>query len=190
MTGSVTPELLRALCHELRGPIGAAGNWVHVLSAPEADAATRARALSGLKDDVRAMAAALDLVSNLASVLSATEAAVAPIDIDSCLRSLADALPSERRAVVRVSEPALRMLGDPARLRELLWLLLNGPPPASDLAVSSEKDAVVIVVTVNRTPPPLPLALATALSGHLGGSLTVEAAEKETRIRLRLDRAI
>lgn len=149
MTDSVTPELLSALCHELRGPLGALGNWVHVLSAPEADAATRARALSGIKDDVRAMSAALDLVSTLGSVLSAPEAARAPVEVESLLHRLVDATPGSR------------------------------------LAVSTEGDHVVFILTFDRPPRFLPLALARALGEHPDGELSVETSEREARLRFR-----
>jgi signal transduction histidine kinase len=116
VTNSVTPELLSALCHELRGPLGALGNWVHVLGASEADEKTRARALEGLRDGVRTMGTAFDLIAAFTSLQSAAKST--STETEAFLKRLVEATPESSLVTSREGEYVLFIvtLGEPARL--------------------------------------------------------------------------
>jgi len=191
VTDRVTPELLSALCHELRGPLGALGNWVHVLGVPNLDPAVRARALSGLTEDVRAMSGVIDQLSALAAALSGPKADIT-IDAGSFLRGLVEekAKESGHQTRLRVSEPSLRVLGDPARLREMLGLFLGPTHPADEVAVTGDAGRVVIAITLSDLQPrSLSIALARVMAEHQAGDLVAVVAPKHTLLRFRLRRA-
>jgi len=137
------------------------------------------------------MSAAIDQVSALASLQSGKNPTLTGIEIDSWLSSLVDAAAqaSGRRTLLRISEPSLRVLGDPARLRELLWLYLGDSPPASELAVTADGEDVFFTLELAQPARSLPLTLARALAEHQGAEAITPAVGKPTQLRFRLRRA-
>lgn len=190
MADALSPAVLSALCHELRGALGAVGNWVHVLGVPNLEASRGECALRSLNDDIRAMGGAIDQLSNLASALSAPNETL-PILAGPFLQTLAE----ERQATghqtaVRVSDPLLRLLGDPARLRDMLWPFLAAPLAPDEVAVTAEPDVVVVTLRLgDPRPRPLSLVIAGVLARHQDGDLVATVGEDGTILRFRLRRA-
>src|SRR5262245_53173751 len=61
------PEFVAALCHDLRGPLGAIGTWVHVLNSNRATPETQARALASMTADVKVLGGFIEQLSMLGS---------------------------------------------------------------------------------------------------------------------------
>ncbi len=111
------PAFLLALCHDLRGPLGAIGTWLHVLGSGKADAATEQQALAAMQRDVGCQRRLIERLDDLSSILGGTLVpSIEEVDLVALLQDLGV------RVEAQGSSP--RVLADPARLRQLLAILL------------------------------------------------------------------
>jgi signal transduction histidine kinase len=123
-------EFLATVSHELRTPLNAVLGWVHLLQTGKLDGPTAGRGLEAIQRNVRLQA---KLTSDL---LDASKALTGNLLLATHLTSLGDAvhqginaIESAARAksvVLNVSLPDTPMvvLGDPSRLRQIVWHLL------------------------------------------------------------------
>lgn len=191
MKDRLTPDLLRALCHELRGPLGAMGNWVHVLESGKASEEARARAIDALGRDVRAMNELVGRLSNLASLMEGPTTELVIVDTAPFVEDLLAAAAHESGRPVPVSFAAstCQVLASPGRLRELLWPFVAAPPDSPDralsLAVLAEEARVAFTIEA-RYPRSLSMALAGALLEMQGGDMVVTEGAAQTLLRFRL----
>jgi signal transduction histidine kinase/ActR/RegA family two-component response regulator len=123
-------RFLAVLSHELRTPLSAILGWVRVLGL-DADAATRARGLQAIDRNARAQARLVDDLLDLSRIaagkLDLTRAPVAVGEI--ALNVVESAQPGADAASVTLAleqppTPCV-VLGDEARLQQLLWNLVN-----------------------------------------------------------------
>jgi K+-sensing histidine kinase KdpD len=188
---ALSPELLAALCHDLRGPLGAMSNWLQVLGSESASPETRARALTLITGDVRAMGALVGQLSDLATALSDESTAHAAIDLGPFLKSVLDAAAAGTPAL-EISGPSCRAIADPVKLRQMIWPLVSpsgkGSVSARKVEIREEVDSVEIAIECSH-PRPLAVALARALAHNQGGELRETSKDGLTVLSFRLRRA-
>jgi hypothetical protein len=180
------PAFLKALSHDLRGPLGAIGTWIHVLRSGRVDAATQEQALSAMQREVGAQSRLLEQLDELLSILGGTSwPSVEEVDLVSLLRELGAELQG------KVSPPPM-VLADPRRLRQIFTILLPGdaaseaPSPVL-IADDAGPDALAIRGNARRGPPGLVgLTLARALAELQGGHLTTSPTPEKTSFEILL----
>jgi K+-sensing histidine kinase KdpD len=188
---ALSPELLAALCHDLRGPLGAMSNWLQVLGSESASPETRARALTLITGDVRAMGALVGQLSDLATALSDESTAHAAIDLLPFLKSVLEAAASGSPAL-EISGPSCLAIADPVKLRQMIWPLVSpsnkGSVSARKVEIREEPDSVEIGIECSH-PRPLAVALARALAHNQGGEMRETSKDGLTVLSFRLRRA-
>jgi signal transduction histidine kinase len=173
------PAFLLALCHDLRGPLGAIGTWLHVLGSGRADPATQQQAVAAMQRDVGSQRRLIEQVSDLSSILAG---ALLPTIQDVELSSVVEPLGAQLQA--QGALPTVR--ADPARLRQLLAILLGviegaaAMSPAPVLVAGAEGPGVLSIRGRARKEGPglVGLTLARALVELQRGRLEIaQAAE-------------
>ena len=180
------PAFLASLCHDLRGPLGAIGTWIHVLGSERADAATRQQALAAMRRDVAAQGSMIEQLADLASLFGGTLVlAVAEVDLASLVEQVG--------AGLQVEGPPPRVLADPKRLSQLLEILLPTPtdtPDAAPPVLTAKADAPGVCVLRGLTrkggPALVGLTLARVLAEVQGGDLAISEILEGTVFVLRL----
>jgi K+-sensing histidine kinase KdpD len=189
----VSPEFLAALCHDLRGPLGAMSNWLQVIGSESASPETRARALTLITGDVRAMSALVGQLSDLGAALSNETASLIAIDLLPFLKSVVQAAAEGAAPALDVSGPSCMALADPVRLRQMIWPLVTpsdkGSVPARKLEIRADVEVVEIGIECGH-PRPLSVALARALAQSQGGELREISKDGVTTLGVRLRRAV
>lgn len=164
------PAFLASLGHDLRGPLGAIGTWIHVLGSEKADAATQRQALAAVQSSVAAESHLVDHVSDLASILAGTlRLTVEEVDLGSLLKDLG--------VECRMPWPSsAKVVADPSRVRQLLAILLPRERPGPVLVAHDESLGMVSVRGNRHGGPGLVAStLARALADLQGGRLTIAA---------------
>jgi signal transduction histidine kinase len=130
MANRMKDEFLATVSHELRTPLNAVLGWVHLLRTGKLDAATADRGLEAVERNIRLQA---QLTGDL---LDVSKALTGRLQIESRPTALNEAAehaalaaePAARARGVRVErqlpDRPLVVLGDAARLRQILWHLL------------------------------------------------------------------
>lgn len=179
LTEPLNADVLAAVCHDLRGPLGALGTWVHVLSSGKARPETQAQALTAMATDVQAMGGLIEQLSILSALWSGKD----PLSIESV--DVVPLLQSARQGAVQggdllvsveAGEPSISLPADRVRLTQLVSLFaslgLTGRYGIRTLSARRGSGRVVIAVGLGGiTPRPLAVALAQALCFTLGGTL-------------------
>jgi signal transduction histidine kinase len=180
------PAFLKALSHDLRGPLGAIGTWIHVLRSGRADAATQEQALSAIQRDVGAQSRLLDQLDDLSSILGGTSRpSVEEVDLVSLLKELGAELQG------RVSPPPT-VLADPRRLRQIFTILLPGdaaPGAPSPVLIADDASPATLAIRGSARrgmPSPVGLTLARALVELQGGHLTTSPTPEKTSFEIQL----
>ena len=180
------PDFLGALCHDLRGPLGAIGTWIHVLGSGRADTVTQQRALAAMQRDVTTQTRLVEQLADLSSILGGT-LVLSTEELD--LLSLVEELGAELQA--RPSPP--RVFADPVRLRQLLAILLpaTGGSPAvlrPVVTVDHTSPGALRIRGIARKGSPglVGLTLARALAAAQGGRLTISSAAEGTAFAIEL----
>jgi hypothetical protein len=175
------PAFLASLGHDLRGPLGAIGTWIHVLGSEKADAATRTQALVAAQSSVAAQSHLVEHISDLASILAGTlRLALEEIDLGSLLQDLG--------VEPRTTWPSSSIvIADPGRARQLLAILLPRERPGSVL-VGHDEGLGMVSVRGNRHGGPGLVAstLGRALADLQGGRLTITGGKDGTAFVLEL----
>jgi signal transduction histidine kinase len=124
-------EFLRTISHELRTPLNAVLGWVHLLRTGKLDTATSTRGLECIDRNVRLQAR---LTSDLLDISKALTGRLRldcrPLSLVSIARDVAaSAVPAAQAKGVLVrtefAEGAVPVLGDEARVRQIVWHLLT-----------------------------------------------------------------
>jgi signal transduction histidine kinase len=176
------PGFLAALCHDLRGPLGAIGTWIHVLGSGRADEATQQQALLAMQRDVLAQGRLIDHLADLSSILGGTfSISTAEVDLVPLLESLG--------AELRAEAMATKVLADPRRLRQLLEIFVPAAEGARPVltATAGEPGVLLIQGLAHRGGPGfVRLTLARALANAQGGQVTTSGATEGTVFVIRL----
>jgi signal transduction histidine kinase len=177
------PAFLAAVGHDLRGPLGAIGTWIHVLASGRADAATQQQALAAMQRDVAQQGRLIAQLTDLASILGGTlTLSIEEVDLAAML---------EEWGVRRGDGRRERALADPRRLRELLAILL-GAPEEGGPALTVREDAAGVLSIAGLSskggPGRVGLTLARALAELQGGHLRTRATPEGMAFAVELPR--
>ena len=120
-----TPEFLAALCHDLRGPVGAFGTWVHVLGSGKASAETQARAIAAMSGDVRVLGGFIEQLALLGAVGAKAAPVLSPIDVVPLLASTRSTAVADGDLILTAEshEPELRVLAELDSMQQIFLLL-------------------------------------------------------------------
>jgi two-component system CheB/CheR fusion protein len=151
-------RFLALVSHELRTPLYAMRSATSLLSHPGADEAKRQRAIEVLNRQAAQMTRLLgDLLDVSLITHDRFELARVPLDLREPVRSAIDAVVTTQakasvRVVAAVSEEPLPLLGDPARLEQVVTNLLNNAirhsPAGSKVVVAVQRSGSRAHVTV------------------------------------------
>jgi signal transduction histidine kinase/ActR/RegA family two-component response regulator len=123
-------EFLATISHELRTPLNAVLGWVHLLRTGKLDTATTGRGLESIDRNVRLQA------QLTADLLDVSKALTGKLRLDSRPASILDAAREAAQAAqsaaqakgvhirMKLPEEPIVVLGDPTRLRQIVWHLL------------------------------------------------------------------
>jgi light-regulated signal transduction histidine kinase (bacteriophytochrome) len=177
------PRFLAALCHDLRGPLGAIGTWIHVLGSGRADDATQQQALAAMQRDVQAQGRLIEQLADLSSILAGTlRLTVAAVDLRLLL--------AEMGADLRGEVEAPKVLGDLTRLRQLFALLLPGAGGSTRPALTARAEEPGALWLRGLSPAGalglVSLTLARALAEIQGGQLATSGTAEGTVFAIQL----
>lgn len=181
------PAFLAAVCHDLRGPLGALGTWVNVLSSGRADAATGQHALAAMQRDVAAQRRLIEQLDDIASILGGTlQLSLEDVELAPLLRQLG--------AELQPNGSTPSVFADPRRLHQLLAILLGadaagpaGQPPVLTASQEAPGGPLLIQgIVPNEKLRVVGLTLARALAEIQGGRLTTSAAARTTAFTVEL----
>jgi two-component system, chemotaxis family, CheB/CheR fusion protein len=151
-------RFLALVSHELRTPLYAMRSATSLLSHPAADEAKRQRAIEVLNRQAAQMTRLLgDLLDVSLITHDRFELARVPLDLREPVRSAIDAVVTTRakagvRVVAAIAEEPLPLLGDPARLEQVVTNLLNNAirhsPAGSKVVVAVQRLGARVRVTV------------------------------------------
>ena len=125
-------EFLATISHELRTPLNSVLGWLHLLRTGKLDSATSARGLESIERNVRLQAQLTSDLLDVSKALDRPAPARLPHRCRSskpCARRSRPRRPAAQAKGVQVDERDARdasvaVLGDPARLRQVVWHLL------------------------------------------------------------------
>jgi signal transduction histidine kinase len=151
-------EFLATISHELRTPLNAVLGWVHLLRTGKLDTGTSSRGLECIDRNVRLQA---QLTSDLLDVSRALTGQLQvesrPALMNDAVRQAVLSVQSAARAkavqiVARVPEEQVVVLGDPSRLRQIVWQLLSNAIKFTprggtvDVSVEEHHDEAKVIV--------------------------------------------
>src|SRR5687767_15064218 len=151
-------EFLATISHELRTPLNAVLGWVHLLRTGKLDSSTSSRGLECIDRNVRLQA---QLTSDLLDVSKALTGKLQvesrPALINDAVRQAVASVQSAARAKsvdirTRVSEEPIIVLGDPSRLRQIIWQLISNAIKFTprggtvDISVEEHRDEALVTV--------------------------------------------
>jgi signal transduction histidine kinase len=159
-------EFLATVSHELRTPLNAMLGWVHLLRSGKLDAGASSRGLESIARNAQLQA------QLTADLLDVSQALTGRLRIESRPVSLVDAArearnaaaPAARAKSVEIGEgfpdSPVVVLGDPARLRQIVWHLLANAikftPRGSKISVTVDAAGDQARVTVEDSGPGIP----------------------------------
>ncbi len=156
-------EFLATVSHELRTPLNAVLGWVHLLRTGKLDSSTAARGLESIDRNVRLQAQLTGDLLDVSKALTGTlRIESRPVSItDAAKEAAAAVLPAARAKNVQMrthlpdAPPAV--LGDPGRLRQIVWHLLANAikftPRDGVVGVDLETSADQVMLTVYDSGP-------------------------------------
>ena len=151
-------EFLATISHELRTPLNAVLGWVHLLRTGKLDTDTSSRGLECIDRNVRLQA---QLTSDLLDVSKALTGKLQvesrPALMNDAVRQAVLSAQSTARAkavqiVPRVPDEPIVVLGDPSRLRQIVWQLLSNAIKFTprggtvDVSVDEHHDEAQVIV--------------------------------------------
>lgn len=159
-------EFLATVSHELRTPLTAISGWSHLLQLEQLDPVQRSRAVAAIQ---RSSDTLLRLVNDLLDVSSITSGRyhldLRPLSLRPLVEETVDVVRPSARIKQIVIETLLEegdgtILGDPDRLRQIIWnLLSNGikfTPPAGTISVELTRSGSYFQILVKDTGPGIP----------------------------------
>jgi signal transduction histidine kinase len=163
VAGRMKDEFLTTISHELRTPLNAVLGWLHLLRTGKLDTCTASRGLEAVERNVRLQA---QLTGDL---LDVSKAMTGQLRLDSRPVSLADAsrqaiaaaLPAADAKDVTITSSLpdipVPVLGDPMRLRQIVWHLLANAikfsPRGGSVGVTLESSDQTAALTVVDSGP-------------------------------------
>ena len=151
-------EFLATLSHELRTPLNVALGWLHLLRRDEVPEPQRPRVLETIFQNTLAQMRLVEDVLDLSSMvtgqltLSSERIDLGELTRTTC-ETMATAFAAKQQSVeVKTDDRPLVVLGDPVRLRQVLWNLLSNAskftPAGGRVSVAvSARDGVLLSVT-------------------------------------------
>ena len=156
-------EFLATISHELRTPLNSVLGWLHLLRTGKLDPATAQRGLESIDRNVRLQA---QLTGDL---LDVSKMLTGQLHLDSRPSSLVDAsrqavsaaLPAAQargvHVTTRLPDGDVTVLGDPTRLRQIVWHLLSNAikftPRGGTIGVAIDRTADSATLTVSDSGP-------------------------------------
>ncbi len=154
-------DFLATLSHELRTPLNALLGWIHMLKMPNADEATKKRALESIERNARAQAVLINDLLDVSRVVSGKlRLDQKPVDLPAVVLAAIDAVRPAARARdielnVSLGRVAREVWGDPDRLQQVVWNLLSNAvkftPPAGRIELSVEETGGAVQIAVSDT---------------------------------------
>ena len=153
----IKDEFLATLSHELRTPLSTILVWAHLLVHTELDEPARRRAQEVILASASAQKEIIDEVLDVSRIISGKMALnVAEVALDrvlaGALEVIRPAAAAKRLHLEIQSEPGLLVLGDAARLQQVLWNLLANAVKFSEeggaVRVAASRDGAQVRVTV------------------------------------------
>jgi signal transduction histidine kinase/CheY-like chemotaxis protein len=154
-------DFLATLSHELRTPLNALLGWIHMLKMPNADEATKKRALESIERNARAQAVLINDLLDVSRVVSGKlRLDQKPVDLPSVVLAAIDAVRPAARArdlELNVSlGPVTRdVWGDPDRLQQVVWNILSNAvkftAPNGRIELSVEETGGAVQISVADT---------------------------------------
>ena len=123
-------EFVATVSHELRTPLNAIVGWVHVLQQGTGDDKTVARGLDVIARNARMQTQLISDLLDMSGILSGKirldvqAVDVEPV-IDAALETIRSSAEEKRIVLERRVEPLPPVVGDPARLQQVIWNLLS-----------------------------------------------------------------
>jgi signal transduction histidine kinase/ActR/RegA family two-component response regulator len=124
-------EFLATLSHELRTPLTSILGWAHILRMGRADTSVVAKASDTITRNAQAQIQLIDDLLDMSRVVSGKmQLHVQPVDLARVIRNALDAIaPATAAKGIEVrtdlGTPATVVLGDPDRLQQVVWNLVN-----------------------------------------------------------------
>ncbi|HET9529142.1 MAG TPA: CHASE domain-containing protein, partial [Blastocatellia bacterium] len=124
-------EFLATVSHELRTPLNAILGWSHLLRAARLDEETKARAFDVIENNARSQAQIVDDLLDVSSIITGKLSIdVRRVRLESVIEAAIDAVHLAADAkLIRIEktlDPGIgSVLGDPDRLRQVVWNLLS-----------------------------------------------------------------
>jgi signal transduction histidine kinase len=152
-------EFLATISHELRTPLNAVLGWVHLLRTGKLDTATATRGLESIDRNVRLQARLtadlLDASKALTGMLRMESRSISIVqavyDVSSAVMPAAQA--KGVRIETHVPDSTAAVLGDPSRLRQIVWHLLANAikftPRGGLIGIQVHTTAEHIILTVS-----------------------------------------
>jgi len=161
--GRMKDEFLATVSHELRTPLNAVLGWVHLLRTGKLDSPTAARGLESIERNVRLQAQLTGDLLDVSKALTGTlQIESRPVSMTEAAREASAAvLPAARAKNVHVRthlpDKPLPVLGDPGRLRQIVWHLLGNAikftPRHGTVGIDLEATADQTILTVYDSGP-------------------------------------
>lgn len=151
-------EFLGTVSHELRTPLNAVLGWIHLLRTGKLDSATATRGLESVDRNVRLQAQLTSDLLDVSRALTGTlQIESRPCLLNDAARQAFASVQSAARARAvhlrsHVPDTPVVVVGDPARLRQIVWQLLSNaikftPRGGSiDLTVGTREDEARVTV--------------------------------------------
>ena len=155
-------QFLAVLSHELRSPLSAILGWVHILKSPRIDSATQAKAAATIQRNAelqtRIISDILDVSSILAGKLRLNVETIDPAAVvAAALDTLRPAASAKRVRMVSESTGDGPMIGDGARLQQIVWNVLANAvqfaPEGGQVEIRLERTAKELRITVRDDGP-------------------------------------
>jgi signal transduction histidine kinase/ActR/RegA family two-component response regulator len=124
-------EFLATLSHELRTPLTAVLGWARLLRSHEVDGATAARALASIERNTQVLTQLIDDLLDVSRIISGKlQLDPRPLELAGVIDGALDAVRSASEAkgvdlAAALDPSAGPVLGDPARLQQVVWNLLS-----------------------------------------------------------------
>jgi PAS domain S-box-containing protein len=154
-------EVLAAVAHDLRTPLGAIGLWLRLLQLPDQPDVERVQAIEAIEDAVRLQHRLIEDLLDASRIANGTLRVEArPVDLAAVAREAVGTMRGTAGAggvelEVEGCDAAIPVLGDPVRLQQALWNLLSNAvkftPPGGRVRLALRPGGGTVEVCVSDT---------------------------------------
>ncbi len=143
-------EFLAIVSHELRTPLNAILGWAKLMLAPDFDDARRQRATETIARNAVAMAQLIEDILDMSRIVTGKmRLDVHAVSLDGVIAGALDSMrpaadAKEIRVSTRIDDELPRVVGDPARLQQVVWNLLSNAVKFTPRGGSVEVEAHAI----------------------------------------------